>query len=619
MKTAGPRHSVSRGYTTRFVLISSIFIGIQIAVLALGWVAVRVINTTRAYAMGESFYSKGQNAAVLNLYKYAQSGDEKYFDAFRRSIDVPLGDRKVREALDRADPDPAAAAAGLLQARTNPDDISDVIKVFLWFRHWGPFERAVEDWRVGDELIGRLLTNAAELHRLGQSGALHGPVRDHMIEEMDELSAELAKFEDSFSERIGDTARAATHLVVSVLGFSSIALWLLGVGFAWRTYRKGINADLQLQASEARFRDFAEIASDWFWETDTKHRVSYLSERFAEATGAVPADFLGKTAFEAGLRIVDGEAMTPQSEAFEIRGPFRKLRYKYTSHGEEQYWAISGSPVFDASGRFAGYRGTGSNVSAEIRSQQALLEAKTTSELASRAKSEFLANMSHELRTPLNAIIGFSEVIKDRLFGAALDRYVDYARDIFNSGTHLLAIINDILDLSKIEAGQTELYEEEIEIEGVTESVVQVLRQKIDAGKLTLKLDLPAGLPTIFADERKLKQILMNLLSNAVKFTPAGGRVTVSVSLDDAGNLRLVVTDTGIGMAPEEIPRALAAFVQIDSSLSRRHEGTGLGLPLAKALAELHGGQLDLISTPGRGTSVIVTLPRSRLRLAAAE
>jgi len=619
MKTAGPRHSVSRGYTTRFVLISSIFIGIQIAVLALGWVAVRVINTTRAYAMGESFYSKGQNAAVLNLYKYAQSGDEKYFDAFRRSIDVPLGDRKVREALDRADPDPAAAAAGLLQARTNPDDIPDVIKVFLWFRHWGPFERAVEDWRVGDELIGRLLTNAAELHRLGQSGALHGPVRDHMIEEMDELSAELAKFEDSFSERIGDTARAATHLVVSVLGFSSIALWSLGVGFAWRTYRKGINADLQLQASEARFRDFAEIASDWFWETDTKHRVSYLSERFAEATGAVPADFLGKTAFEAGLRIVDGEAMTPQSEAFEIRGPFRKLRYKYTSHGEEQYWAISGSPVFDASGRFAGYRGTGSNVSAEIRSQQALLEAKTTSELASRAKSEFLANMSHELRTPLNAIIGFSEVIKDRLFGAALDRYVDYARDIFNSGTHLLAIINDILDLSKIEAGQTELYEEEIEIEGVTESVVQVLRQKIDAGKLTLKLDLPAGLPTIFADERKLKQILMNLLSNAVKFTPAGGRVTVSVSLDDAGNLRLVVTDTGIGMAPEEIPRALAAFVQIDSSLSRRHEGTGLGLPLAKALAELHGGQLDLISTPGRGTSVIVTLPRSRLRLAAAE
>jgi signal transduction histidine kinase len=333
----------------------------------------------------------------------------------------------------------------------------------------------------------------------------------------------------------------------------------------------------------------------------------------------VPADFLGKTAFEAGLRIVDGEAMTPQSEAFEIRGPFRKLRYKYTSHGEEQYWAISGSPVFDASGRFAGYRGTGSNVSAEIRSQQALLEAKTTSELASRAKSEFLANMSHELRTPLNAIIGFSEVIKDRLFGAALDRYVDYARDIFNSGTHLLAIINDILDLSKIEAGQTELYEEEIEIEGVTESVVQVLRQKIDAGKLTLKLDLSAGLPTIFADERKLKQILMNLLSNAVKFTPAGGRVTVSASLDDAGNLRLVVTDTGIGMAPEEIPRALAAFVQIDSSLSRRHEGTGLGLPLAKALAELHGGQLDLISTPGRGTSVIVTLPRSRLRLAAAE
>jgi signal transduction histidine kinase len=226
--------------------------------------------------------------------------------------------------------------------------------------------------------------------------------------------------------------------------------------------------------------------------------------------------------------------------------------------------------------------------------------------------------MSHELRTPLNAIIGFSEVIKDRLFGAAIDKYADYARDIFTSGRHLLAIINDILDVSKIEAGQMELYEEDVEIAAVLESAIQLLKQKIDAAKVHLTVESDADLPTIHADERKLKQIVMNLVSNAVKFTPAGGDVAVLSSVDEAGDLSIEVRDTGIGMAPEEIPKALAAFGQVDSSLARKHEGTGLGLPLVKALVEMHGGRFTLTSERGRGTSAIVTLPKTRFtRLAA--
>jgi signal transduction histidine kinase len=225
--------------------------------------------------------------------------------------------------------------------------------------------------------------------------------------------------------------------------------------------------------------------------------------------------------------------------------------------------------------------------------------------------------MSHELRTPLNAIIGFSEIIRDRLFGNATDKYTDYASDIVSSANHLLSIINDILDVSKIEAGQMELYEDEVDLSRVTDGVVKLLRQKIDAAKVSLIVETD-GLPLIRADERKLKQILMNLLSNAVKFTPPGGIVAILNYLNENGDLAIVVRDSGIGMAPDDIPKALAAFGQVDSTLARKHEGTGLGLPLVKALVEIHGGQFALSSELGRGTSAVVVLPKARISRQAA-
>jgi signal transduction histidine kinase len=244
--------------------------------------------------------------------------------------------------------------------------------------------------------------------------------------------------------------------------------------------------------------------------------------------------------------------------------------------------------------------------------EAALLRAKQEAELASRSKSEFLANMSHELRTPLNAIIGFADLLKSEIFGPlGHARYRGYVADIHDSGQHLLNLVNDILDVSKIESGKTELSEEPVDVANVIESCLRLMRDRVHARGLHLACTLPPGLPLVRCDELRLKQIVLNLLSNAVKFTPPKGRVAVRAALEDGG-LLISIEDSGIGIAAEDIDKALRRFGQIDSRLQRKYEGTGLGLPLTKSMVELHGGRLALDSTPGIGTKVTVWLPPER-------
>jgi PAS domain S-box-containing protein len=243
-----------------------------------------------------------------------------------------------------------------------------------------------------------------------------------------------------------------------------------------------------------------------------------------------------------------------------------------------------------------------------------LIQAKEQADFANRSKSEFLANMSHELRTPLNAIIGFAEIIKDQLFGpVGQAQYVEYSRDIYDSGALLLSLINDILDMSKIEAGKRALAEAVLDVDGVVHSVVRLVASRAKLGKLHLNLKVPKDVPSLRAEERALKQVLTNLLTNAIKFTPEGGDVNLSVYMDEFNRMCIKVEDSGIGIAPEDIPVALAPFGQIESALSRKNQGTGLGLPLTKALVELHGGVLDLQSKLGKGTTITLIFPAERV------
>ncbi len=260
-----------------------------------------------------------------------------------------------------------------------------------------------------------------------------------------------------------------------------------------------------------------------------------------------------------------------------------------------------------------GLVGTYLDITARKRVEAHLRQAKEEAELASRTKTEFLANISHELRTPLNAIIGFAEILSGEIFGCLGDqRYVHYAADIRDSGQHLLTLINDVLDVSKIEFGKLELNEEPVDIAAVIESSMRLMRDRAEAAGLELRAELPKDLPFLQGDARRLKQIMLNLMSNAVKFTPTGGRVVVRATVRPDG-LSIAVADTGIGIATNDLDKALRPFGQIDSRLARKYQGTGLGLPLTKSMVELHGGHLTLDSEVGHGTTATIWLPKERI------
>jgi signal transduction histidine kinase len=322
---------------------------------------------------------------------------------------------------------------------------------------------------------------------------------------------------------------------------------------------------------------------------------------------------LGRTRWELAAD-GDTEFWRRYRNILDRRSPFRDIAYTWRNRGSEGTASISGDPVFDDGGNFVGYRGTGRDVTRQIRTESGLREAKEAAETANLAKSQFLANISHELRTPLNAIIGFSEMVEQGVAGPIEPQQREYMGLVVQSGQHLLSVINDILDLARADSGKFELCDEpDVELGQIAAASIALMRHRSEAGGVFLTMAVDRNLPTLIADPTRLKQILLNLLSNSIRFTKPGGEVTVAAELLRNGGISFEVRDTGIGMTPDEVMVALEPFGQVDARLSREHEGTGLGLPLARRLAELHGGSLRVESEKGEGTRVIVTLPASRV------
>lgn len=385
------------------------------------------------------------------------------------------------------------------------------------------------------------------------------------------------------------------------------------------------NIEDALVGSELRFRDFAEAATDWFWEMDENLRFSYFSERFEDATGVQPEALLGKSRREllAGNDLVIGGFTTEEDwkrhiEDLEAHRPFQDFRHpRPNPDGGLYHLTISGKPVFDDHGVFIGYRGTGANITEQVRNELALRESEAQlrlqgerAEEASRAKSEFLANMSHEIRTPLNAILGFSDSMRQEILGPlGCEKYREYARAIHSSGLHLLDLVNDVLDLSKIEAGRYTLSRGVFDLSEVISNCIQITREAVSRKIIVVAEEVQPDLPMVFADARAIKQVILNLLSNAVKYSEEGGRVAVAASADGA-DIRLSVADVGIGIADTEIEMLTEAFFQGRTDQAYlTNEGTGLGLAITDSLVKMHGGSLHIESTMGVGTTVSVLLP----------
>ena len=349
--------------------------------------------------------------------------------------------------------------------------------------------------------------------------------------------------------------------------------------------------------------------------TDTDGRIEYVNPKFSEITGYSRDETIGRT--PAMLR----SGSTPREIYKELWGTLLSGRdwvgeiRNHRKNGEPYWCRESISPLRDARGVITHYVAVEQDITAERQAEAELRAAKEQAEVANRAKSEFLANMSHELRTPLNAIIGFSEVIRNEMFGAlGNERYRGYIDNILESGNHLLNVINDILDIAKIEAGKLVLNEDDLGLSTIGESVVRLILERARQGGLEVAAGIPESLPQLRADARLVKQILLNLLSNAVKFTGRGGRITLEGGQGADGGLWLSVADTGIGIAAADLKHIFEPFYQAETGNDRRYQGTGLGLPLCKRLAEAHGGRLDVDSHPGVGTTVTVRFPAERTR-----
>ncbi len=409
-----------------------------------------------------------------------------------------------------------------------------------------------------------------------------------------------------------------TYLTVKFPIFDSYGQ-VTGVGAIGTDISERKRAEEELASLKRQHELILRSAGEGIYGIDRDGRVTFVNPAAATMIGWRAEDLIGKMQHDILHHSKTDGSPYPSAEC-PIYLSAREGSVQQIA--DEVFWRKDGSsfPVDYVStpirerGEIIGAVVVFRDISEQKKVQAAVVAAKEQAEIATRAKSEFLANMSHELRTPLNAILGFSDIIQQGgLLPVAADKVPEYAGDIHAAAQHLLSLINDILDMSKIESGTCELEEEVIDIaEVIRFSLMMVQGRAVEHG-IALDQDIADDLPPLRADIRKVKQILVNLLSNGIKFTDSGGSVTLNVWCDPASGHVFQIVDTGIGISPADITKALSPFQQIDSKLSRKYDGTGLGLPLTKAIVEIHGGTLDLQSEVGVGTTVTVKFPADRI------
>ncbi|MEP6503894.1 MAG: ATP-binding protein [Betaproteobacteria bacterium] len=597
----------------RYWPIVAVFVAMTILQASIAALSIQLLSTVRAYVTGESLYSKGQKDAQIYLVDYAEKHREADYVRFMSALAMPLGDRAAREALQRPQADIAAARQGFLDGGNHPDDVDGLIRMFRWFQHVPFMSRPIATWTEGDRTIQEMRTlvdRARDRIRAGEPGS---PAVEAMRSQGPILNERLTRLTSAFSAQLGEASRTTQRLLLGLNAFIAVLLTISGLGFVRRSVR-------MQAAAELRMERLIHAVTDGVVTIDEERRI-VLFNRAAEAMFGIGAvDALGRPIeqFIDRLSVPNGpapvasiagalQALTGRrrdGRTFPVEASLSRLEMERESLTTIVLRDITARVMADA----------------ERRAHEAL-------EASDKAKTQFLSRMSHELRTPLNAVIGFSKLLRLDTAKPLSAEQLERVQHVENAGAHLLALVNDVLDLSRIESGEMAVTPEAVRLLCVIEGAATMVSPLVT--KAGIEVFLAAELPVqnpgqragarpvpaedlwVQADPVRLRQILVNLLSNAVKYNRPGGRVSLTWTRS-RHECDVFVTDTGRGISPDQLASLFQPFNRLGAE-SSSVEGTGIGLVLSRQLAEMMGGTLTITSTVGEGTTA-----RLKLRLANA-
>jgi signal transduction histidine kinase len=585
------------------------FVVVMLVLLALCIGGYRVMSSVRAFVGGESLWSKGRSVAVAQLRVFAVTGSPEAHRRFRAALDVPLGDRDGREALDAAPPDLGAARAGFLRGGNHPADVEGMVWLYRVFGRTPLMRDAVAAWTEGDRLI-------AELHdagrRLQERLALPKPLDEAELRrtqaQLDELDSALITLEKHFSASLGEASRDALLLLEWLVVGLTIAMGLVVVGYASLALRRHEAARRQLAEAHQRWSLAAAAAGIGVFEwraSDDRYRVDQRGAALFGLQTGPDGTNVARRDWRDLLHADDLSAMRDAVQRARGDGAVFRVRYRaLLPNGGVRHLESVGMLQQAEDGRRTGVLGVVRDVSEEERRTRLDIE-KAAAEQAARARMEFLSRLSHELRTPLNAVLGFTQLMQTDRDDPLSTLQAERLAHVRAAGAHLLHLVNDVLDVTRIDAGQLPVQVKRTPLRPVLEAALRQVEPQRHALGITIDADLPEQPLCVVADPVRLEQVFVNLLTNGCKYNRPGGTLSVAHRAE-GDELWIDFRDQGEGLEGEEIDELFQPFKRLTRHW--RVEGTGLGLVIVKLLLAQMGGGIDVASTRGQGSTFSVRL-----------
>ncbi len=597
---------LSRSSASRWLILGPFLAGV-VLLAALGVASVDMMSAVRAYVGGESHWSKGQKDALYHLGRYTQSFDAHDYERFLEALAVPLGDRQARLELEKSVPDLALVRRGLTAGGNHPDDVDGMIMLYRRFRNVSFMSDAIAIWAAADADVMELSTLATQAQALIAAGDTRSVRLQALLLRLPDLNRRLTGLEQRFSAKLGDASRTLQELMQIAIGLLALVLGTSGAAVMLGLMRWQARVDADLHESDERWAWAAEASRigllDWNVETD-----EVVLDARAAALYGLPQGPEHRAAEQLARDCVhpadSGRLRKALRNAITALEPV-VIRYRVL-HADASEHRLELSAHVRTDHRGLHMIGILRDIGDDMRAAQLLLD-KEAAERANRAKGEFLSRVSHELRTPLNSVLGFAELMQTDESEPLSDAQRQRMQQIWDGGRHLLALVNDIVDLTRLEDGQPLLTLQHLDPAPLLRSALKKMQPLALAQKISLECGFLGDAIRVHADQRRLEQVLVHLLTNAILYNRPSGKVSVALS-DEGEQAVITVRDTGIGMNADQLAQLYQPFNRLGAELTQI-KGSGLGLVISQQLVKRMGGSLAVNSQPGVGSSFSVRLP----------